>query len=58
MITTVQIKTLPSDYQQDFIMTASEANNFVDGFRSKNFQRCRDSNLGLLNKHASRVCYH
>ena len=35
MITTVQIKTLPSDYQQDFIMTDSEAKNFVDGFRSK-----------------------
>ena len=37
MITTVQIKTLPSDYQQDFIMTDSVAKNFVDGFRSKKF---------------------
>ena len=37
MITTVQIKTLPSDYQQDFIMTESEAKNSVDDFRSKKF---------------------
>ena len=38
MITTVQTKTLPSDYQQDFIMTDSEAKNFDDGFRSNNFE--------------------
>ena len=37
MITTVQIKTLPSDYQQDLIMTYTEAKNFNDDFRSKNF---------------------